>query len=278
VHPLFPQSIDILCKEIGDDRFSNSVKIGCEGRGLLDSLGYHNQGSFDKQRKEIHGNYVNSFKKWLRQGQPETPTECKVFGFLGQRTDIKVALAEKLVNVVHSGETSVFSLRRLIEDVCRATSKDFENLVRTRYLGRPFNCIKCLSEEVLVPECQCYYSMFIDASILCAGAFGAKRSMFDDFRRFIEESILAYSVAINSWLEETLPKRVTFLTNARYISKDYALEIAEGVYSSLGEKGEVKEWLTACLLKTVKDNQRWHKRTELIDDFAEATSYLREML
>jgi hypothetical protein len=120
--------------------------------------------------------------------------------------------------------------------------------------------------------------MFIDASILCAGAFDAKRSMFDDFRRFIEENILAYSVAINSWLEETLPKRVTFLTNARYISKDYALEIAERVYSSLGEKGEVKEWLTACLLKTVKDNQRWHKRTELIDDFPEATSYFREML
>jgi len=40
VCPLFPKSIDILCKEIGHFCFSKPMKIGCEGRDLLDSLGY----------------------------------------------------------------------------------------------------------------------------------------------------------------------------------------------------------------------------------------------
>ena len=96
-----------------------------------------------------------------------------------------------------------------------------------------------------------------------------------EFRRFIEENILAYSVAINLWLREE-PIELTWIKNARYVSKGGALRIAGSVQSFLGEKNEVKEWLAACLLKTVKDNQRWHKRTELIDDFPEVTSYFRE--
>ena len=119
--------------------------------------------------------------------------------------------------------------------------------------------------------------MFLDASLLCAGTVGEKKSMFDEFRRFIEENILAYSFAINSWLKEVSSKPVTDVITTRYIAVDKAEGIAEKVCSFLGEKDEVKEWLTACLLKTVKDNQRWHKRTELIDDFPEAASWLREM-
>jgi hypothetical protein len=40
---------------------------------------------------------------------------------------------------------------------------------------------------------------------------------------------------------------------------------------------EVKEWLAACLLKTLKDNQRWLKAPELIDNYPEATSWLTEL-
>jgi hypothetical protein len=102
--------------------------------------------------------------------------------------------------------------------------------------------------------------------------------MLDEFRRFIEENILAYSVAINSWLNKTQLEHATWPENVRYVSKDSALKIAENIHFSLGEKDEVKEWLTACLLKTIKDNQRWHKRTELIDNFSEATSWFKSML
>jgi len=119
--------------------------------------------------------------------------------------------------------------------------------------------------------------MFLDACLLCVGTSGEERSMLDEFRRFIEENILAYSVAINSWLKQAPSKPVTNIITTRYISVDKAEEIVENVNSFLGEKDEVKEWLTACLLKTVKDNQRWHKTTEIVDNFSEATSWLREM-
>ncbi|MCK4483162.1 hypothetical protein KAU55_08020 [Candidatus Bathyarchaeota archaeon] len=93
-----------------------------------------------------------------------------------------------------------------------------------------------------------------------------------EFRRFIEEYILVYAISINSWLKEAPPKHVTLPTNACCIAKDNASEIAEKIHSSLGEKNKAKEWLTACLLKTIKDNQRWHKRTKLINNFPDATS------
>ncbi len=277
LHPLFPRSIEIFCKEIGDDCFSRPVKTGCEGRGLLDSLGFHDSESLNEQQKDFLTEYVGSLEKWLRHGQAETATESKVLGFLGQPTDSKVALVEKLVHIVDPNEPSVSSLRRLAEDMVKEAHRDFETLAGTRYLDRPFNCFKCLP-EASIPKCQCCYSMFLDASVLCTGAFGEKRSMVDEFRRFTEENILAYSVAINSWLKEASSKQVVWLKNARYVSKDVVLKIAERVCSSLGEKDEVEEWLAACLLKTIKDNQRWHERTELIDKFPEATSYFRDTL
>lgn len=276
--PLFPRSIDILCKEIGYDRFSKPAKMGCEGRGLLDSLAYHDQASLNEQQKEILSEYVRSLKKWLRQGQPKTSTESKVFGFLGQPTDSKVALVEKLVHMADSDEPSVSSFMMLTGDMCKETHKDFQILARASYLGRPFNCFKCLSNEGDIPKCQCCYSLLLDSGLLCAGTAGEIRLVLDEFRRFVEENILVYSVAINSWLKEEPLKHVTWLKNARYISKDSTSRIAERVHASLGEKDEAKEWLAACLLKTIKDNQRWHKRTELIDNFPEATSYFREIL
>jgi len=278
VCPLFPRSIDILCEEIGLNRFSNRAKIGCEGRDLLDSLGYHDQASLNKQQKEILTKHVKSLEKWLEKGQAETATESKVFGFLGQPTDNKVATVKKLVHIVNSGEPSVSSFRKLTEDVCKETQKDPVTVTRERYRGRPFNCFGCLPEDASTTKCQCCYSMFLDACLLCAGTSGEERSMLDEFRRFVEENILVYSFAINCWLKEEPLKHITWLKNTRYISKDSASRIAERVHSSLDKKNESKEWLVACLLKTIKDNQRWHKRTELIDNFPEATSYFREIL
>ena len=55
------------------------------------------------------------------------------------------------------------------------------------------------------------------------------------------------------------------------------MSIAQRVHSALGKKDEAKEWLAACLLKTVKNNQRWHKTTELIDSYPQATSWLSEI-
>lgn len=278
LHPLFSQSIDILCKEIGEDRLSKPVKMGCEGRGLLDSLGYHDYGHLNEQRKEILTKYVKSLQKWLGHAQPETPTESKVFSFLGHPADSKMALVAKFVHVIDPDEPSVSPLRRLGEDMCKGAHSDFETPVGEHYLGRPFNCFKCLPQETSIPKCQCCYSMFLDACLVCIGTFDEKRSMLAEFRRFIEENILSYSIAINSWLNGAPLKHVTWPKNMRYVSKDSVFKITEKIHSSLGERTKVKEWLTACLLKIIKDNQRWHKGTELIDNFSRATSYFREIL
>jgi len=271
LHPLFPQSIDILCKEIGEAHFFKPVKMGCEGRGLLDSLGYHDPRSLDEQREQILTKYVRSIEKWLQQGQPRSPTEFKIFGFLGQPTVGKIALMERIVHIVDPNEPSISSLRRLGEDACMGARSDFKTM------DRPFNCFKCLPEEVSIPKCQCCYSMFLDVYLLGVGTSDEKRPILDEYRCFIEENILVYSIAINSWLKQVSPKHVTWLKNARYVSKDSASEIVKNIRSSLGKRNEVKEWLVACLLKTIKDNQRWHKRTELIDNFPEATSWFRKM-
>lgn len=120
--------------------------------------------------------------------------------------------------------------------------------------------------------------MFLDACLVCIGTFDEKRSMLAEFRRFIEENTLSYSTAINSWLNEAPLKHVTWPKNMRYVSKDSVFKIAEKIHSSLGERTNVKEWLTACLLKIIKDNQRWHNGTELTDNFSRATSYFRKIL
>jgi len=276
MHPPFPESIDILSREIGTGSFSRPLKMGCEGRGLLDSLGYHDLESLDQQRKEASKGYARSLGKWLAQGQPKTAMESKAFGFLGQWTDGKEAFVEKLVSVIDSKEPSIPSLRKLSEGECRKAHSRFETLG-----FRPFNCFlpACWPEGESNPAKRvCCYFMFIDAGLLCAGTSGEKQAMFDEFRAFLEESILAYASAINSWLDGAPPKHAVWPERARYVAEDNALEIAERVHSYLGEKDEAKEWLAGCLLKTIKDNQRWHKGTELIDGFPEVTSWFRGKL
>ncbi len=264
-HPLFPQSIDILCEEIGDGRFSHPVKVGCEGRGLLDSLGHHDPKTLSDQWEETLGAYARSLRKWLVRGRVdwENPIESKVFHFLGQPADSKEAFVEKLISVLDSEGPSISSLKELVEDKCRESHG--QSVFVTP--GHPLSCFSCQDG---CPERRC---MILDAGLLCAQIPGEKRSIVEQFRRFVEENVLAYAVAINSWLNEVPSKHVTSLITARYIAEDNALETPKRVYSSLGEKDEAKVWLTACLLKTIKDNQRWHRRTELIDDFPEATSW-----
>ena len=271
-HPLFPQSIDILCTEIGSGRFSKPVKMGCEGRGLLDSLGYHDSQSLNDQQRETLEEYAEAFKKWLAQGHPQNATDSKVFGFLGQSTDNKVAFVKKLVSALNPKDPSMSSIKGLCAEECRKTygEKLFDAA------AQPFHCFNCEGASLETLQCQCCPSMFIDAGLTCTGTFGEERSEYE-YYVFIQENILVYAMAINSWLKGASPQDVKWSTDGRYVTRDNSLEIAEKIHSSLGEKNEAKEWLAACLLKTIKDNQRWHKRTELIDGFPEATSWFREM-
>jgi hypothetical protein len=115
--------------------------------------------------------------------------------------------------------------------------------------------------------------MLLDAGLLCAGSSGEARAMVDEFTRCIQEYVLAYALAINSWVQGEPPEPVTSRVTTRYVEADHAAELTSEICSSLGQKDKIKEWLAACLLKTIKDNQRWRETTELMDSFPEITSW-----
>jgi hypothetical protein len=99
-----------------------------------------------------------------------------------------------------------------------------------------------------------------------------------EYRRFAEEYVLAYTLAVNSWLERAEAKPVDSLIRCVYFTEDIARGIPARVHASLGERDDFKTWLAACLLKTLKSNQRWHGVGELIDGFPEAGSWLLKRL
>lgn len=232
VHPLFPESIAILCREIGEKCLSKPLKVGCEGRDLLDSLGYHDSESLNRQQQEIAKDYVKSLSKWLEKRHPESSFDSKVFGFLGTSTNEKEDWVENLIQLIDSNKPLTSSAQHLIEEACNRKDKGFLGEARANYLGRPFNCFKCKEGA----KCGCQFSIFIDAGLLCIGTLDEEKSMFDEFRRFVQEHILAHSVAVNSWLEESPPQDVTTLINPTYITKGNASEIANGIHSALWRK------------------------------------------
>ena len=95
---------------------------------------------------------------------------------------------------------------------------------------------------------------------------------------FAEEYVLAYALAVNSWLEGTEAKPVDSIMRCGYVTEDIARGIPVRVHECLGERDDYKTWLAACLLKTLKNNQRWHGVDEPIDGFPEAGSWLLKRL
>ena len=273
VHPLFPESVSLLCKEIGDEQIAESMEIGCEGRDLLGSLGYHNSASLKEQQRELLESYIRFLRKWLDEYPPESLHDSKVFGFLGAPIRAKRVWIENLIAVIDTHNPGLSSIQPLVEEACKKKDKNFLARAQKNYFGRPFNCFKCRESD----KCGCMLFMLIDSGLLCVGTLDEKRSMLEAFSRFIQEHIISLSFAINSWLEGTSPRNIPKL-NPSYFTQKQALETAHRVHHSLGEKNEVKVWLAACLLKTLKSNQRWHKTAELIDRFPEATSWLERAL
>ncbi len=268
-HPLFPQSIDILCGEIGAGRFSKPVRLGCEGRALLETLNYHDSQTLNDQRKESLAGYLRALNKWLVQSPQEDAIDSMVSGFLGQPTDNKISFVEKLISTLNPQDPSIVAIRELCREQCIKTKG--ESVINTP--ARPFNCFNCEGASRDIPKCQCCSVMLISAALICTGTFGEERRLFEQ-HGFVQENILAYAAAINSWLSGTSPESVKWPQDGQYVTSDSSLQISQRIHSSLGKKGEVKEWLATCLLKTVKSNQRWHKTTELIDNYPQTTSWL----
>lgn len=273
VHPFFPGSIDLLCEEIGVDRFSHPINIGCEGRGLLTALGQMDPQESDAMRKASLNGYSQSLYKWENKQNPENLLESKIHGFLGRPTDIKENFIKRLLSTINPDVASISNLKKISNDICIETQG--ESILERP--GRPMSCFKCdgCSDGAAGPNCGCCYGMLLDAALVCVGSSTGKNGVFEEFHRFTQEAILTYCLAINSWLQAVPAESVISITTMRYFTEELERQINQKVHASLGEKNDVKEWLAACLLKTVRDNQRWHKKDELIDSFPQATSWLK---
>ena len=123
------------------------------------------------------------------------------------------------------------------------------------------------------------------AGIVCVSLLYGRCSPEDDLtcvdelsyelhRRFQEEYIMAYVSAVNSWLEEKPVANILSKCSCKYLNDEIYEKIFEKVNASLGSQDPAKTWLAACLLKTLKSNQRWHDTHEVIDDFPETASWL----
>jgi hypothetical protein len=277
-HPLFPQSIDILCQEIGIGRFSSSLRLGCEGRGLLETLGKQNSQTLDDQRRESLTGHLQALTKWLAQSPQENAIDSMVSGFLGQPTDSKIIFVKELIATINPEEPSIVAIREICRQQCIKTHG--ESAVTSDAF--PHYCFKCEQSSREIPNCQCCHIMLLNAALICTGVFGEERPLgkereFFEQWGFVEENILAYAAAVNSWLSGTLPESVKWPLDGGYVTSDSASQIAQRVHSSLDKKDEFKEWLAACLLKTLKGNQRWLNAPELIDNYPEVTSWLTEL-
>lgn len=275
VSPLFPESVDILCEEIGAGSLSKPFKLGCEGRNLLDALGYHDKKSMDEQRSHTIGEYRTALGRWLDGAEPEKPIDAKLSGFLGQTTEQKEGYVKDVLTRLESGEPQYERLMTLCEDICK---KEMGGPFDTR--ARPLHCFDCPGSRVgddKLPECPCLHGTVIDACLICTRTHDGLTSIVREYRRFPEEYILAYAMAINSWLIDEPTEPATSLIESRYMTEEIAADIPRRAIDFLGSKNEAKEWLAASLLKTLKGNQRWHDTEELIDGFRKATSYLNKL-
>ena len=276
VSPLFPESVDILCEEIGVGRLTMPYKLGCEGRNLLECLGYHDAESMREQRTHSLREYTRALKRWLSGERPESPIDAKVSGFLGEVTEPREVFVKGILSHLESSEFSFSVIKDICEVECRKMMGDSYD---TR--ARPLHCLDCPGsrmDEDSLPDCPCSHGTLIDVGVLCTRVYNDWTSVLREYRRFAEEYILSYTFALNSWLEGSTVVPVTYLTPCRYLTEEVAKEIPVRVHASLGDRDAFKVWLAACLLKTLKSNQRWHKINELIDDFPEATSWFREIL
>jgi len=269
-HPTFPRSIDVLCKEIGSCSFSKPLNFGCEGRYLLQILGYH---SFDDQTRclnRILGDYVQSLRKWLERKPPNSSTDYRLFGYLGQISNSKIMFVRQLLSLISSESPSISSIAEAAR--CKCDIKRQKPFWPSCF-GTPS---ECWPQGYVWNGKLCCFFNFIYAGLLCAGIDGDDKAMRDEFLRFIEEETLANSFALNFWLKSREPNIAKWLEDAKYVSRDVALRIAQNVKLYLGRKAPVKEWLAPCLLKTVKDSHRWSNRVEPIDHFPEATDWFTQ--
>jgi hypothetical protein len=262
--------VNILCEEIGSGILSKPYVLGCEGRNLLNTLSSHEFRQTYAQRTMIRESYLQALKRYLSGEEPVIPVDTKVDGILGTINGKRAEYAERLQRILEKVIQPTFSLQEIAQEILKETLELGKKI-------RPFKCLSCpmvKTGESGLTSCVCCEGLTLDVCLLGFGGYDDWRIMLKVHRRFQEEYILAYVSAVNSWLEERPMANILSKCSCKYLNNEIYEKIYENVNASLGSMDPAKTWLAACLLKTIKSNQRWHDTHEVIDDFPETASWL----
>ncbi|TRO49330.1 hypothetical protein E2P65_01300 [Candidatus Bathyarchaeota archaeon] len=261
-HPLFPGSVEKIIGNVGAGKPLDASYVGCEGRGLLRTLGVQTEKQQAEQGRSVALNTSRALRKALRGDKPVSSLERKYYLLVKRMDSGSRGTVSWLADVLARGEPETKSFRELCSVHDRRAYKD------ARPMERPLHCFRC--EQGSGP---CCFSQQTDATLLCLSGMEA-REAGKLFRRFSEEYVLAYCDALNSWLADLPTVNPWTDIEALYVGEEEAQAIAEKTAEALGEKTPLKVWLAGCLLKTLKSNQRWHCNEELLDDVPGAVSWL----
>lgn len=264
----FPTSIDILCAEIGNETITTPWILGCEGRGLRESLGIHsNPDDRLEQRVYLFNSYQIAFRSWINQDEPENLLEAMILGYLGGLTREKVALVDTLRHHLIPAMASTGSLKELYRE---ETKRIFgSSLTQCLDCGEATDTLESQS----IPKCSCCERFFID-SLLLVNRFTEPREIHRTMNRFHQECLLGYMFAINAWLVDEEPTIVSDVLTPVFLTQQLAEQIPRQVKRLFGRRTQIKEWLAGCLLKTLKGNRSWKSNPQLIDRYPEASSWL----
>ncbi len=261
-HPIFPDSVEGIIRNVGAAKLLDASNVGCEGRGLLKTLGVQTERQQAEQRRSTAHNTSRALRKALRGDEPVSPLERKHSLLVEQIDPDSRKAVSWLADVLARGEPEIESFREL----CSAHSRRaVEGAPPT---GRPIHCLRCEQGSGL-----CCFSQQTEATLLCLSGMKTDEAV-RLFRRFSEEYVLAYCDALNSWLADLPPVNPWAGIDTYYVGEEEAKAIADETAETLREKTPLKVWFAGCLLKTLKSNQRWHGHGELLDDFPGAVSWL----
>ena len=261
-HPLFPGSVERFIRNIGAEKPLDTSNVGCEGRGLLRTLGVQTEKQQAEQGRGVALNTSRALRKALRGDEPVSPLERKHSSLVERIDTGSRGTISWLADVLARGDPETKSFRELCSAHGGLAYED------ARPMGRPLHCLRC--EQGSSP---CCFTQQTEATLLCISGMeiGEAGKLF---RSFSEEYVLAYCDALNSWLADLPPVYPWADVEALYVDEAEAKAIAEVTAETLGEKTPLKVWLAGCLLKTLKSNQRWHGHGELLDDVPGAVSWL----
>jgi len=257
--------------------------------------------ALEKDRIEMGKAYLRFLELWL---QEKTPSEAKnslpqykhfvdpIYRALGKRTSLKKLYVERMIisfgyPVLHwSGEVDLSNVDGKTVDVFgvnhpRGLEIDKKIAeakgVKLTYNERNFANQKQFGDDILAHIVYrgrglCNHKFFRHLDIILKsigkGEWRKNNPARGKERAELAEKIFQYVFALDSWVAG-VEKEKAIIENLG------AREVIEEVYGSLGERTQVKEWLTASLWKTIKDNKKYYKIVNVDKDSIKFIPYLK---